>query len=45
VGSIIFWILGAVCFLVPRETQPIVGALAIVFGYLIPGYMLKGRKT
>lgn len=44
VGGIIFWISGAVCFLVGIETQPLVSAMGTVCGYLIPGYMLKGRK-
>lgn len=44
VGGIIFWIGGMINFLMPMETQPLVGAVAIMGGYLIPGYMLKKRK-
>ena len=43
-GGLIFWILGIVCFLVSREAQPLVGAAAILGGYLIPGYLLKNSK-
>jgi hypothetical protein len=43
-GGAIFWVAGAICFLVPMETQPLIGALGIAFGYLVPGYMLKTRK-
>lgn len=44
-GSIIFWIFGIICFIVPRDMQPLIGAAAIVCGYLIPGYMLKNQKN
>jgi hypothetical protein len=44
-GGITFWLSGIVCFLVPMETQPLVGAVAIVCGYLIPGYMLKKKQS
>ena len=43
-GGIAFWITGVVCFLVPMEEQPLVGAVGVVCGYLIPGYMLKQKK-
>jgi len=44
VGGVIFWISGLIDFMMPMETQPLVGATAVVCGYLIPGYMLKNRK-
>lgn len=44
IGGMTFWFTGIICFLVPGETQPLVGALAIVCGYLVPGYMLRARK-
>lgn len=44
VGGMLFWIAGIVSFLLPREFQPLVGALAIACCYLVPGYMLKNRR-
>ena len=43
-GGLVFWAFGIVCFLVSREFQPLVGAAAIIGGYLIPGYLLKNSK-
>jgi hypothetical protein len=43
-GGIIFWISGIITFLVPIEYQPLVGALAITLGYLVPGYLLQQKK-
>jgi hypothetical protein len=43
-GAIAFWIGGIVSFLVPMQYQPLVGALVILIGYLIPGYLLKSKK-
>lgn len=40
-GGIAFWISGIIGFLVPMDTQPLIGAIAIVCGYLVPGYLLK----
>jgi hypothetical protein len=42
-GGIVFWVAGVVNFLIPMATQPLVGAVAIVCGYLIPGYRLKRK--
>jgi hypothetical protein len=44
VGGIAFWIFGVIAFLVPFQTQPLIGGLAIICGYLIPGYMLKYKS-
>jgi hypothetical protein len=44
VGGVLFWIFGIISFLTPMENQPLVGAVAILCGYLIPGYMLKSKK-
>ena len=41
VGGILFWIFGAIAFTTTFDWQCIIGAVAIVCGYLIPGYMLK----
>ncbi|HPM32333.1 MAG TPA: hypothetical protein PLJ60_18510 [Chryseolinea sp.] len=40
-GGIVFWILGIVSFLAPVEIQFLLAAVAVAFGYLIPGYLLK----
>jgi hypothetical protein len=41
IGGIILWVLGVVTFLLPREHQFLVAAIAITLGYLVPAYMLK----
>lgn len=43
-GGAAFWIFGIIGFLTPIETQPLIGAVAILCGYLVPGYLLKNRK-
>jgi hypothetical protein len=43
-GGASFWIFGIIAFLVPRETQPLIGAVAVLCGYLVPGYLLKHKK-
>lgn len=43
-GGISFWIFGIVSFLTPLETQPLVGALAVLCGYIVPGYLLKSKE-
>jgi hypothetical protein len=43
-GGILFWISGIVCFQVGAAYQPLIGATAIIGGYLIPGYMLQRKK-
>lgn len=40
-GGITFWIAGVLCYIVGPIEQYLVGAIAMVFGYLIPGYLLK----
>lgn len=45
IGGIAFWISGVVAFLVPWELQNIIGAVAMIIGYLIPGYMLKYKSN
>lgn len=44
VGATIFWVCGVMNFLVPMETQPLIGAIAIACGYLVPGYILKSKE-
>lgn len=43
-GSIIFWLMGISCFMVPFEVQHLLAALAITLGYLVPGYLLKNAQ-
>lgn len=43
-GGAGFWIFGALAFAFPFEYQNIFGGLAVILGYLLPGYMLKNRK-
>ncbi len=42
-GGASFWLFAIAGFMVPIETQPLVGAVAMVVGYLIPGYMLRSK--
>jgi hypothetical protein len=43
-GGISFWIFGIISFLSPVETQPLVGAVAVLCGYIVPGYLLKTKE-
>ena len=43
-GGIALWIFGIIIFLTPRETQPLIGAAAVICGYLVPGYLLSAKK-
>jgi len=40
-GALILWIASVVSYNVPVIDQYLVGGIAIILGYLIPGYMLK----
>ena len=40
-GGITFWIAGILCYLVPPGDQYLIGGVAVIFGYLVPGYMLR----
>jgi hypothetical protein len=44
VGGILFWLSSIISFLVPMEFQPLIGAVALAGGYLVPGYMLKTKN-
>ena len=44
IGGILFWLFSIASFLIARDLQPLLGSIAIVFCYLIPGYILKGKK-
>lgn len=43
-GGICFWIGGVLCFLTSPLNQYLVGGVTIIFGYLVPGYLLKNLK-
>ena len=43
-GGISFWIFSIISFLTPSETQPLVGAVAVLCGYIVPGSLLKLRE-
>jgi len=40
-GGIALWLFGIILFLLPVDLQFLVAAIAVVIGYLVPGYMLK----
>lgn len=42
-GGISLWCFGIAAFLLPAETQPLIGAVAVLCGYLIPGHLLQGK--
>lgn len=40
-GSVVFWLMGIICFMVTFEVQHLLATVAISLGYLLPGYLLK----
>jgi hypothetical protein len=44
-GGGALWVFGIILFLVPMDVQFLVAALAVVAGYLVPGYMLKNSNV
>lgn len=44
-GGVSFFISGILCFVVGSQDQYLVGGVAMIIGYLIPGYMLKSDKA
>jgi hypothetical protein len=44
-GGIAFWILGIISFLAPKELQFLLAAVAVILGYLVPGYLLKRSEA
>ncbi len=44
VGGIVFWIAGIGCYFVNTTDQYLVGGIAMILGYLVPGYMLRNQK-
>ncbi|HEY5746293.1 MAG TPA: hypothetical protein VIU12_09475 [Chryseolinea sp.] len=45
VGGICFWICGALSFVLGNPWQPLLGALAVTVGYIIPGIMLRIKEA
>ncbi len=43
-GGASFWIMSVIAFSLPLDQQNLIGALAIIIGYLIPGYLLKRKE-
>jgi hypothetical protein len=43
-GGVLFWVFGIAAFLVPMAFQNLVGALSVLCGFLIPGYLLKNQQ-
>jgi hypothetical protein len=43
-GGAVMWVAGILSFLSPKEIQPLVGAAAVLCGYLVPGYLLRNKK-
>lgn len=44
IGGISFWVFGILCFLAGDPWQFLLGALAVILGYLVPGFMLRYKK-
>jgi hypothetical protein len=44
-GGVLFWIFAVVSFVAPYEYQYPLTALAIIGGYIIPGYLLKQQEA
>jgi hypothetical protein len=43
-GGIVFWVAGLVCYFLHPFDQNLVGGIAMILGYLVPGYMLRNQK-
>jgi hypothetical protein len=44
VGGAVLWICAVACFIVGPVEQYVVGGIAMILGYLVPGYMLRNLK-
>ena len=44
IGGVSFFGFGIICFLVEAPYQYLIGGIAIICGYLVPGYLLKYLK-
>lgn len=43
-GGILFWVLGAACFFVAPMLMALLYIVAMLFGYIVPGLMLKRQE-
>ena len=43
-GGILFWVLGAACFFVEPVVMATLYIVAMLFGYVVPGYLLKRQE-
>jgi len=43
-GGIIFWIAGIICYFLDPVDQYIAGGIAVILGYLLPGYLLRSHR-
>jgi hypothetical protein len=43
-GGVLFWVLGAVSYFVDMQTMALLYIAAMLFGYLVPGYLLKRQE-
>lgn len=43
-GGINFWLAGIIAFMLSYQNQYLIGGIAVILGYLVPGYMLKAKK-
>jgi hypothetical protein len=44
-GGMAFWVFGVASFLIPGPTQFLLASVAVVLGYLVPGYLLKKSEN
>jgi len=45
IGGILFFVVAIASIYVPDDYKPLLSGVAIIFGYLIPGYLLKSAKA
>lgn len=45
VGGALFWVLGAVSYFVPDQWAPLLYIAAMLFGYIVPGLLLKRQEN
>lgn len=43
-GGIAFWIAGTLCYFLAPTDQYIAGGIAVILGYLLPGYLLRAQR-
>jgi hypothetical protein len=43
-GGIVFWMAGVLCYFLDKDDQYIAGGIAVILGYLVPGYLLRSQR-